>query len=230
MIKILYVGKNHFDIIDKIPKGEEYVILDSDEYKKHGDVDFIKYVDDERDLYDLSHSKLRLMIKKGLKYEECLLRDFLIVEDFKKALPPFKRIGLYGDKQLIINLLKFITKYYKCGFKVDAGSWMVEYLVDESILMEIGSYNGQISTDTDSLIELVLDDKHAEINIFLWNGDMEDIYKWKSEMRSGKNILISNKYFAVKKIRDKWNIKTYFMNKYNIKKIWKAICYDYNVL
>ncbi len=36
--------------------------------------------------------------------------------------------------------------------------------------------------------------------------------------------------FTKYKIKDKWKIKSYFVHRFNIKKVWESICYDYNVL
>ncbi len=230
MIKILYLGKNYLDVIDKIPKGEKFVILDNDEFSKHGDSDFIKYVDSLEDLYGQNSTALRLMIKKGLNYDNSLLRDYLIVDDFYKALPPFRKIGLYGDKDLMIKFIKFLTSYYRCGFKINTGSWQTEFFTEESLLTTISVYNGQIDLHKNGLLEIILDGSKTDVNIFLWNGKLEDIYKWKNMDIDNKNYLLSRKFFAMRRIKEKWKIKAYFTYKYNIKKIWESICYDYNML
>ncbi len=230
MIKILYLGKNYLDVIDKIPREEEYVILDLDEYSKNGEDDFIKYVDDLDDIYRGHSNVKRLMVKKGISYDKSLLRDYLIVDDFNKKLPPFKKIGIYGSKELVVKLIKFLASYYKCGFRIRTGSWKTEFFIEESLLNVISSYKGQIDLQNDGLIDLLLDGSDADINIFLWDGRIEDIYKWKNLKPDSINIMISNKLFSLRKVKEKWMIKTYYMNKYNIKKVWESICYYYNVL
>ncbi len=230
MIKILYLGKNYLDVIDRIPKDKEYIILDLDEYSKINEDDFIKYVDNLDDMYHVHNNVKRIMIKKGVTYEKSLLRDYLIVDDFNKKLPPFKKIGIYGNKELVVRFIKFLASYYKCGFKIKTGSWKREFFIEESLLNVISSYKGQIDLQKDGLIDLLLDDGDADINIFLWDGRVEDIYKWKSLKPNSINVLISNKFFSIRKVKEKWMIKTYYMNKYNIKKVWESICYYYNML
>ncbi len=230
MIKILYLGKHYLDVIDKIPKGEEYVILDNEEYLKNGEKGFIKYVDDAEDIYKNNHNGVRIMIKKGIDYDKSLLRDYLVVSDFYKTLPPFKRIGLYGNKDMVVRFIKFLTNYYHCGFKITSGNWQKQYLIEESLINSISNYVSQIDLQRNGLIELVLDNSKTDINIFFWDGKLEDIYEWKGTNTSENNVLLTNRFFSLSKIRKKWKVRTYFVNKYNIKSVWKSICYYYNVL
>ncbi len=222
MLKILYAGKHYLDVIDTIPRGEEFVILDHQEYLKTGEKDFIKYVDHSEDLYIDNPDGIRLMIKKGIEYDKSILRDYLVITDFYQMLPPFRKIGLYGSKEKVIRFIKFLTSYYHCGFRIRSGNWQTQYLIEESVIKNISSFPSQIDLQKDSVMDIVLDSGSTDINIFLWDGKVEDIYEWKNSNSSDNSFVLTSRIFSMRKIKKKWKVRTYYINKYNIKKVWES--------
>ncbi len=230
MIKVLYLGKNYLDVIDLLPKSKKFVILDKEEFNKTDKKGFIKYVDDVSDILELNENDLRILVKKGLKYDESVLRKNLVVKSFEEKDITFNSIGLHGDKHMIIEFIDFLSSYYRCGISVIIGGWQEKYFKEESLLKNLSKFNFQISLDDDSLIRVVLDNSDSDIDLYLWNGNIEELYKWKNNTRDNYSLLLTKKYFKKSLVTKKWNIKNMYYNKYILKKVWESICLNNNML
>ncbi len=230
MIKILYCGTRYLDIVSIIPKNKKFVILDYENFLSFKDQDFIKYVDNVDDLYKNNEHVNRIMIKSNIEYDHSTLRDFLIIDKFDQHLPEFKTIGIHGDKKLVIQFIDFLAKTYNCGINLKIGGWQKEYFKEESLFKNISKFNGQILFGSKSLIDIVLDGSESDINIFLWNGQIERIYKWKSYYSSKNSFLFSYNLFKTKNVKDKWDIKIKYVNKYNLKRVWNRCMFELSMI